>query len=104
MYIAWNQSDSTKCNSLEEYNKMFSKTLLPVTSSRHVPLSEQIEKYCCGLPKDLRDYVTKTTCRNLAQLFENASVAINLQKGAAFHVKNREAATRNDYVTKTTCR
>ena len=29
-------------------------------------------------------------------MFENASVANNLQKGAAFHVKNRKAATRNE--------
>ncbi|MCO5584243.1 hypothetical protein L7F22_038167 [Adiantum nelumboides] len=35
-----------------------------------VPLTEQIEKYCCGLPKGLRKYCTKTKVTNLTQLIE----------------------------------
>ena len=48
--------------------------MLPVTSYRVVPLTEQIEKYCCGLPKELRNYCTKTKVTTLTQLIENANI------------------------------
>ncbi|MCO5564890.1 hypothetical protein L7F22_018558 [Adiantum nelumboides] len=45
---AWNQLSSVNCESLEEYNQMFWNAFLPVSSFKMVPLTEQVEKYCCG--------------------------------------------------------
>ncbi|MCO5574795.1 hypothetical protein L7F22_028587 [Adiantum nelumboides] len=53
-----------------------------------VPLTEQVEKYCCGLPKGIRDYCTKTSVMNMTQLIENAMVADNLVRGKAEGFKN----------------
>ena len=41
---AWHNLDATKCRDLKDYNKKFWAALLPVTSYRFVPLTEQIEK------------------------------------------------------------
>ena len=72
---AWHKLDAANCNNSEEYNKKFWDALLPVTSYRTVPLSEQIEKYCCGLPKEIRDYCIKTNVANMTQMIENANMA-----------------------------
>ncbi|MCO5601162.1 hypothetical protein L7F22_055281 [Adiantum nelumboides] len=52
-----------------------------VSSFKMVPLAEQIEKYCCGLPKGIKKYCTKTSVMNMAQLMENAEVADDLIQG-----------------------
>ncbi|MCO5581228.1 hypothetical protein L7F22_035106 [Adiantum nelumboides] len=52
-----------------------------VSSFKIVPLAEQIEKYCCGLPKGIKKYCMKTSLMNMAQLMENAEVADDLIKG-----------------------
>ncbi|MCO5598074.1 hypothetical protein L7F22_052164 [Adiantum nelumboides] len=85
---AWNQLSSVNCKSLEEYNQMFWNAFLPVSSFKMVPLTEQVEKYCCGLPKGIRDYCTKTSVMNMTQLIENAMVADNLVRGKAEGFKN----------------
>ncbi|MCO5576552.1 hypothetical protein L7F22_030364 [Adiantum nelumboides] len=54
--IAWNQLSAMNGESLEEYNAKFLDALLPVSSFKVVPLAEQIEKYCCGLPKGIKKY------------------------------------------------
>ncbi|MCO5560645.1 hypothetical protein L7F22_014262 [Adiantum nelumboides] len=86
--IAWNQLSSVNCESLEEYNQMFWNAFLPISSFKMVPLTEQVEKYCCGLPKGIRDYCTKTSVMNMTQLIENAMVADNLVRGKAEGFKN----------------
>ncbi|MCO5603644.1 hypothetical protein L7F22_057795 [Adiantum nelumboides] len=63
---AWNQLSANNCESLEEYNAKFWDALLPVSSFKMVPLAEQIEKYCCGLPKGIKKYCTKTSVMNMA--------------------------------------
>ncbi|MCO5614199.1 hypothetical protein L7F22_068479 [Adiantum nelumboides] len=78
---AWNQLSAINCESLEEYNAKFWDALLPVSSFKIVPLAEQIEKYCCGLPKGIKKYCTKTSVMNMAQLMENAEVADDLIHG-----------------------
>ncbi|MCO5568121.1 hypothetical protein L7F22_021817 [Adiantum nelumboides] len=78
---AWNQLSAINCESLEEYNAKFWDALLPVSSFKMVPLAEQIEKYCCGLPKGIKKYCTKTSVMNMAQLMENAEVADDLIQG-----------------------
>ncbi|MCO5613336.1 hypothetical protein L7F22_067612 [Adiantum nelumboides] len=78
---AWNQLSAINCESLEEYNAKFWDALLPVSSFKIVPLAEQIEKYCCGLPKGIKKYCTKTSVMNMAQLMENAEVADDLIQG-----------------------
>ncbi|MCO5602619.1 hypothetical protein L7F22_056753 [Adiantum nelumboides] len=80
---AWNHLSSVNCEILEEYNQMFWNAFLPVSSFKMVPLTEQVEKYCCGLPKGIRDYCTKTSVMNMTQLIENAMVADNLVRGKA---------------------
>ncbi|MCO5579289.1 hypothetical protein L7F22_033143 [Adiantum nelumboides] len=85
---AWNQLSSLNCESLEEYNQMFWNAFLPISSFKMVPLTEQVEKYCCGLPKGIRDYCTKTSVMNMTQLIENAMVADNLVRGKAEGFKN----------------
>ncbi|MCO5595971.1 hypothetical protein L7F22_050023 [Adiantum nelumboides] len=52
---AWNQLSAINCESLE-YNAKFWDALLTVSSFKKVPLAEQIEKYCCGLPKGIKKY------------------------------------------------
>ncbi|MCO5571324.1 hypothetical protein L7F22_025062 [Adiantum nelumboides] len=66
----WHQLNVASCKNLDDYNRKFWKALLPVTSYRFVPLTEQIEKYCCGLPKGLRKYCTKTKVTTLTQLID----------------------------------
>ncbi|MCO5564252.1 hypothetical protein L7F22_017910 [Adiantum nelumboides] len=78
---AWNQLSAINCESLEEYNAKFWDALLPVSSFKMVPLAKQIEKYCCGLPKGIKKYCTKTSVMNMAQLMENAEVADDLIQG-----------------------
>ncbi|MCO5550587.1 hypothetical protein L7F22_004075 [Adiantum nelumboides] len=85
---AWNQLSSVNCESLEEYNQMFWNAFLPASSFKMVPLTEQVEKYRCGLPKGIRDYCTKTSVMNMTQLIENAMVADNLVRGKAEGFKN----------------
>ncbi|MCO5580416.1 hypothetical protein L7F22_034282 [Adiantum nelumboides] len=79
--IAWNQLSAINCESLEEYNAKFWDALLPVNIFKIVPLAEQIEKYCCGLPKGIKKYCTKTSVMNMAQLMENVEVADDLIRG-----------------------
>ncbi|MCO5594657.1 hypothetical protein L7F22_048690 [Adiantum nelumboides] len=71
---AWNQLSAVNCESLEECNAKVWDALLPMSSFKIVPLAEQIEKYCCGLPKGIKKYCTKTSVMNMAQLMENAKV------------------------------
>ena len=89
---AWHSLDATKCKDLEDYNRKFWKALLPVTSYRVVPLAEQIEKYCCGLPKELRNYCTKTKVTTLTQLIENANTgnALLLGQSSGFAGSKKE--------------
>ncbi|MCO5610284.1 hypothetical protein L7F22_064520 [Adiantum nelumboides] len=69
----WHQLNAATCKNLDDFNRKFWKVLLPVTSNRFVSLTEQIEKYCCGLPKGLRKYSTKTKVTTLTQLIEVAN-------------------------------
>ena len=41
-----------------------------------VPLKEQVEKYCCGLPIELRDYCMET---NMTQLIDTATTEYLMQ-------------------------
>ncbi|MCO5551821.1 hypothetical protein L7F22_005324 [Adiantum nelumboides] len=77
----WHQLSAASCKNLDDYNRKFWKALLPITSYRFVPLTEQIEKYCCGLPKGLRKYYTKTKVTTLTQLMEVANTGNGLLKG-----------------------
>ncbi|MCO5588705.1 hypothetical protein L7F22_042664 [Adiantum nelumboides] len=65
---AWNQLSAINCESLEECNAKFWVAPLLVSSFKMVPLAEQIEKYCCGLPKGIKKYCTKTSVMNMAHL------------------------------------
>ncbi|MCO5606130.1 hypothetical protein L7F22_060317 [Adiantum nelumboides] len=78
---AWNQLSAINCESLEEYNAKFWDASLPVSSFKMVPFAEQIGKYCCGLPKRIKKYCTKTSVMNMAKLMENAKVADDLIQG-----------------------
>ncbi|MCO5598978.1 hypothetical protein L7F22_053077 [Adiantum nelumboides] len=78
---AWNQLSAVTCEYLEEYNAKFWDALLPVSSFKMVTLEEQIEKYCCGLPKGIKKYCTKTSVMHMAQLMENAEVADDMIQG-----------------------
>ncbi|MCO5571927.1 hypothetical protein L7F22_025678 [Adiantum nelumboides] len=77
----WHQLNAASCKNLDDYNRKFWKALLPITSYRFVPLTEQIEKYCCGLPKGLRKYCSKTKVTTLTQLIEVANTGNGLLKG-----------------------
>ncbi|MCO5607585.1 hypothetical protein L7F22_061782 [Adiantum nelumboides] len=78
---AWNQLSVVNCESLEENNAKFWDALLPVSSFKMVPLAEQIEKYCFGLPKGIKKYCTKTSLMNMSQLMENAELVDDLIQG-----------------------
>lgn len=60
MITKWYNLNVTGCCNLEEYTTKFWNVLLPVESYKKVSLKEQVEKYCCGLPYELRDYCTKS--------------------------------------------
>ena len=45
-----------------------------------VPLAEQIEAYCNGLPKEMRDYCMKSKVTNMVQLIETAGTAYVMMK------------------------
>ncbi|MCO5571836.1 hypothetical protein L7F22_025584 [Adiantum nelumboides] len=77
----WHQLNAATCKNLDNFNRKFWKALLPVTSYRFVTLTEQIEKYCCGLRKGLRKYCTKTKVTTLTQLIEVANTDNGLLKG-----------------------
>ena len=62
----WYELSVATCKSLEEYNKMFSQARLPMESYTEVPLTEWLERYCCGLPKEICDYCTKTKVTNMS--------------------------------------
>ena len=64
----WHKLSSNGCKDLAEYTRKFWDALLPVESYKMVPLKEQVEKYCCGLPIELRDYCIKTKVSNMTQL------------------------------------
>ena len=55
------------CRNLDDYTRKFWDALLPVESYRVVTFRERVEKYCCRLPKELRDYCTKTKVPNMTQ-------------------------------------
>lgn len=80
---AWHSLTSASCRILKEYKEKFWCALVPVSSYRIVTLTEQVEKYCCGLPKEIRDYCTKSTVTNMSQLTENAATADALLHGKA---------------------
>ncbi|MCO5589422.1 hypothetical protein L7F22_043389 [Adiantum nelumboides] len=77
----WHQLNAATCKNLDDFNRKFWKSLLLVTSYRFVPLTEQIEKYSCGLPKGLRKYCMKTKVTTLMQLIEVANTGNGLLKG-----------------------
>ncbi|MCO5570686.1 hypothetical protein L7F22_024413 [Adiantum nelumboides] len=79
--FTWHQHNTANGKNLDDYNWKFWKALLLVISYRFVPLTEQIEKYCCGLPKGLRKYCTKTKVTTLTQLIEVANTGNGLLKG-----------------------
>ena len=54
--MVWWGLSSQDCSTLEEYTKKFWGALLYISSFRHVPLEEQVEMFCCRLPKELQDY------------------------------------------------
>lgn len=54
----WHNLSSDGCKDLED-------ALLLVESYKMVPSKEQVEKYCCGLPIELRDYCIKTKVSNM---------------------------------------
>ncbi|MCO5585602.1 hypothetical protein L7F22_039537 [Adiantum nelumboides] len=73
---AWNQLTAMNCETFEEYNTKFSNEPLPMSFFKIMPLSEQIEKYCCGLPKRIGNYCRKTNVMNMTHLTENAAMAM----------------------------
>ncbi|MCO5572782.1 hypothetical protein L7F22_026541 [Adiantum nelumboides] len=87
---------------LDDFNRKFWKALLPVTSYRFVPLTEQIEKYCCGLPKGLRKYCTKTKVTTLTQLVEVANTGNGLLKGedSEFNTGVKEGSAKKNSAKK----
>ena len=76
--------------------------LLPVESYKKVLLKERVEKYCCGLPYELRDYCTKSEVRNMTQLVEVANIAYNLMQSRVSRFKGSftwdfKRAAKEDY-------
>ena len=46
----WNTLGMKTGENLETYNQRFWDVFLPVSFFKPIPLSDQLEKYCCGLP------------------------------------------------------
>ena len=77
----WHKLSAEGCRNLDEYTTKFWNALLLVDSYRTVFLKEQVDKYCCGLSLELRDYCTKTMVANMSQLIEVANTAYQLMQG-----------------------
>ena len=78
---AWRGLSSRDCPTLEVYVKKFWDALLPIASYRQVPLIEQVETFCCGLPKELRDYCIKKRVESMTQMIEIAQTGYTLLTG-----------------------
>ena len=78
---AWRGLSSRDCPTLEVYVKKFWDALLPIASYRQVPLIEQVETFCCGLPKELRDYCIKKRVESMTQMIEIAQTGYALLTG-----------------------
>ena len=70
-----------KGDTLEKYNQKFWDAFLPVASFRMVTLQEQLEKYCCGLPKQLKRYCIKIRACNIQEMMEHAQNGYDLISG-----------------------
>lgn len=69
---AWNQLKFEEWKTLDQYNQKFWDACFPVASYRYVTLPEQIEKYCCGLPVELKHYCIKKPAYNVQQVMAHA--------------------------------
>ena len=78
---AWRSLSSRDCSTLDKYTKNFWDALLPIASFRQVPLVEQVETFCCGLPKELRDYCIKKRVDSMTHMIEIAQTGYALLTG-----------------------
>lgn len=69
---AWKSLGFNNCANLDEYVKKFWKALHEFNAFRPVSLVEQVESFCYGLPRELRDYCVKNKVQNMTQMVEIA--------------------------------
>lgn len=82
---AWHGLKFEDYTKLKEYNIMFCNFLLCITSILiTVPFVEQLEKYCCRLPKE---HYIKIKLTNMFRMIENAQTSFALLTGN-FHNSN----------------
>ena len=68
VFIAWRTLNSQDCNTLDEYVNKFWEALHAYNAFGPVTLFEQVETFCCGLPKELRDYFIKNKVQSMTQM------------------------------------
>ena len=92
----WSNLNSQDSVNLGEYVKRFWKTLHACNSFCLVPLVEQIETFCCGLPKELRNYCIKNKVQNMTQMVKIAQIgySVLLKKISGF--KDGQITTKNE--------
>ena len=78
---AWRSLSSTDCLTLEEYTKKFWDALLLIASFKSIPLVEQVETFCCRLPKELPDYCIKKRVESMTQMVEIAQIGYTFLTG-----------------------
>ena len=68
--------------------------LLLLIEIRQVPLVEQVETFCCGLPKELRDYCIKKRVESMTQMIEIAQTGYALLTGQMSGFKGNVATAK----------
>lgn len=78
---AWRNLSSQGLSNLDEYVKKFWTALHSLNSFRPVSLVKQVETFCCGLPKELRDYCIKNKVQNMTQMAAIAQTGYDMLTG-----------------------
>ena len=65
-------------------------------SFRPVPLVEQIETFCCGLPKELRNYCIKNKVQSMTQMVEIAQTGYDMLLGKISGFKNGQPSANSE--------
>ena len=93
---AWKTLSSKNCITLDEYVNRFCEALHAYNAFRLVTLFEQVETFCCGLPKELRDYCIKNKVQSMTKMVEIAQTGYDLCIGKMSALKSEGSVTKSE--------
>ena len=74
----WNTLEMKTGENLEAYNQRYWDAFLPVSFFKPIPLSDQLEKYCCGLPPALLKYSLKHKATSIQDMMDHVQSGYDL--------------------------